>query len=163
MFHPLDQIKILEDLPDFYDPTEYQLKLKDFKTKRAKVRHLFRHRNREGKLKWDRSWASSASLESRLRDVLKSETGNYDAFLYSLYRWISSAIHGEIHSFREVLDPVEPLKARSQPERNPVAQIVGAFAILISTIRALAMDAQELVSVEADLLRLEDVLRRLKW
>jgi len=161
-FHPLEQLKILEELSDFYDPTEYQLKLKSFKTKRAKVRHLFQHRNKEGKFKWDRSWASSAFLESRLRDVLKSETGNYDAFLYSLYRWTSSAIHGGIHSFSEVLDPVEPLKARSQPESNPVAQIVGAFVILISTIKALAMDAKEHVSIEAEILRLEDMLSRLK-
>lgn len=161
-FHPLEQLKILKDLSDFYDPTEYQLKLKSFKTKRATVSHLFRHRNKKGKLEWDRSWASSASLESRLRDVLKSETGNYDAFLYSLYRWTSSAIHGGIHSFREVLESVDPPQAKSQPESNPVAQIVGAFAILISTIRALAMDAKELVSIEAQLQRLEAVLSRLK-
>lgn len=162
-YHPLEQLKILKELSDnFYDPTEYQLKLKSFKAKRAKVRHLFGHRNEKGKMKWDRSWASPASLESRLRDVQKSETGKYDAFLYSLYRWTSSATHGGIHSFGEVLELGDPLQAKSQPESNPVAQIVGAFAILISTIRPLAIDAEELDSIEAELLRLEDVVSHLK-
>lgn len=113
-------------------------------------------------MKWDRSWASSVSLESRLRDIYNSETGKYDTFLYSLYRWISSAIHGSIHSFSEVLELNRPLQAKSQPESNPVAQIVGAFSILITTIRSLAMDANEFDFIEVELLRLENELSRMK-
>jgi hypothetical protein len=161
-YQPLEQLKILKELSDFYDPREYQQKLKNFKNKCAKVRHLFRHRNNKNKLKWDRSWASSVSLESRLRDVYRSKTGKYDMFLYSLYRWTSSAIHGSIHSFSEILELSRPLQAKSQPESNPVAQIVGAFSILISTIRSLAMDANEFDFIEVELLRLENKLSRMK-
>ena len=161
-YQPLEQLRILKELSDFYDPEEYQQNLKKFKNMREKVRHLFRNRNKKNKLKWNRSWAASASLESRLRDVDKSETGKYDTFLYSLYRWTSSAIHGSIHSFSEVLEPGRPLKAKSQPESNPVAQLVGAFSILISTIRSLTMDANEYDFIKVELLRLETELSRMK-
>jgi len=161
-YQPLEQLRILKELSNFYDPEEYRQNLSKFEKLRAKTRHLFRNRNKKNKLKWDGSWASSASLESRLRDVYNSAPGQYDTFLYSLYRLTSSAIHGSIHSFSEVLEPNRPLKAKSQPESNPVAQLVGAFSILISTIRSLAMDASEFDFINGELLRLENELSQMK-
>lgn len=49
-YQPLEQLKILKELSNFYDPREYQQKLTNFKNKRAKVRHLFRHRNKKNKI-----------------------------------------------------------------------------------------------------------------
>jgi hypothetical protein len=120
-FGPLQQLRILEDL----EPSglmyrdDYCAKLKEFRRKRAKVRHLFRNVNNRGKLKWDRTWASVASLESRLEEVLKSQTGKYDSFLYALYRWFSSAVHGGPTSLDDVLEPDRPLRAKLQPESIP--------------------------------------------
>ena len=161
-YQPLEQLKILRELSDFYNPEEYKQKYKKFIKMRSRVRYLFRKRNKRNKLEWDQSWASSAdSLEKRLRDVYKSKKGRYDTFLYSLYRWASSGIHGSINSLNEVLEHSLPLKAKHQPESNPVAQLVGAFSILISTIGSLAMDTNEFDSIKAELLRLENELSRM--
>jgi len=40
-YHPIEQLKILKELSDFYDPREYLEKAKSLKDKREKVRHLF--------------------------------------------------------------------------------------------------------------------------
>ena len=102
------------------------------------MRHLFRNRIKQGKnkgkLKWDGNWASGASLESRLKEVLKSETGKYDSFLYGLYRWLSSTVHGGPTSLNDVLEPDKPLRAKQQPESNPTSHLVGAFVVLLGFV-----------------------------
>ena len=162
-YHALERLKILEELPDSYNnPREYRRIYKKTKVECTKVRHLFRRRNKNGNLIWDKSWASSTSFPSRLRDIQKSEKGKYDPFLYGLYRWTSSAIHGSIHSFSEVLEKNQKWQAKSQPETNPLAQMVGAFAVITSTIRSLAIDANVFNLIEIELRKLENELDRMK-
>ena len=167
-FAPLELLKILKDIEHsgLMGQDEYRSKLKEYKNKRAKVRHLFRNRikggKNKGKLKWDRNWASGASLESRLKEVLKSETGKYDSFLYGLYRWLSSTVHGGPTSLNDVLEPDKPLRAKLRPESNPTSHLVGAFVVLLATIEALAKSSNTIKDIEPELSKLQRALNRLK-
>lgn len=167
-FAPLEKLRILKDLEPsgLMSQDEYRSKLREYIKRRAKVRHLFRNRikrgKNKGKLKWDRNWASGASLESMLKEVLKSETGTYDSFLYALYRWFSSTVHGGPTSFEDVLEPDRPLRAKQQPESNPTSHLVGAFVVLLTTIEALAKSSNTMKDLEPELSKLQGALSRLK-
>jgi hypothetical protein len=167
-FKPLERFRILKDLKPcgLMGANEYLAKFKELRSRRAKVRHLFRNRiirgKNQGKLQWDRTWASVASLESRLEEVLTSETGKYDSFLYALYRWFSSTVHGGPTSFDDVLEPDSPLRAKLQPESNPASHLVGAFVVLIATIKALAESSNIIEDLEPELSKLQRALDRLK-
>lgn len=167
-FAPLEKLKILKDLEPsgLMTQDEYRSKLREYINRRAKVRHLFRSRikrgKNKGKLKWDRNWASGASLESMLEEVLSSETGKYDSFLYALYRWFSSTVHGGPTSFEDVLEPDRPLRAKQHPESNPTSHLVGAFVVLLATIEALAKSSNTIKDLEPELSKLQSALNRLK-
>jgi hypothetical protein len=167
-FAPLEKLKILKDLEPsgLMTQDEYRLKLREYINRRAKVRHLFRNRIKQGKnkgkLRWDRNWASGASLESMLEEVLKSETGKYDSFLYALYRWFSSTVHGGPTSFKDVLEPDRRLRAKQHPESNPTSHLVGAFVVLLATIEALAKSSNTIEDLEPEMSNLQSALNRLK-
>ena len=162
-YHALERLKYFKEFEDFYDdPVECRRIQKKLKSERRKVRHLFLNKNKKGNLVWDKSWSSSQSVQSRLREIQKSEKGSYDSFLYGFYRWSSSAIHGSIHSFSEVLEQNHKWQAKSQPEKNPFAQMIGAFAVLLSTIRFLAIDANVFNVIETELTKLETELDKMK-
>ena len=167
-FAPIEQLRILEnlELSDFMTPSEYRTKLKEFRSRRAKVRHLFwnpiTQGKKQGKSKWAKTWASVTSLESRLREVLKAETGKYDPFLYTLYRWFSSAVHGGPTSLDDVLEPSGSLREKTQPESNPALHLVGAFVVLMATIEALAKETDVIENLEPEMSKLQSRLDRLE-
>jgi len=159
-FGPIEQLKTLEDLElsGLMHRNDYTAKLKEFRRKRAKVRYLFRHLTSKGKPKWDRAWASVTSLESRLEEVLKSQTGKYDSFLYALYRLFSSAVHGGPTSLNDVLEPDIPLRAKPKPESNPASHLGAASVILIATMVALAESSNVIEALEPELSKLKRAL-----
>jgi hypothetical protein len=83
-----------------------------------------------------------SSVEARLREVRSTETpGHFDPFLYGLFAWISSAVHGGPNSVNEVLTKRRySLVATRQPERNPTAQFKGAAIVLAYTVEAAVED-----------------------
>lgn len=167
-FIPLEKLKILKDLKasGLITSDEYRIKLREYINRRTKVRHLFRNQiNRgknKGKLKWDGNWASGASLESMLEEVLKSETGKYDSFLYTLYRWFSSTVHGGPISLDDVLEPDRPLRAKQHPESNPTSHLKGAFVVLLATIEALAKSSNTIKDLEPEISKLQSALNGLR-
>jgi hypothetical protein len=167
-FAPLQKLKFLKDLESsgLMTPNEYRSKLREYKNRRAKVRHLFRNRikrgKNKGKLRWDSNWASGTSLESRLKEVYKSQTGKYDSFLYAIYRWFSSTAHCGPTSFDDVLEPDRPLRAKQQPESNPTSHLVGAFTVLLATVEALAESTNTVKDLEPELSNLQRAFNRLK-
>lgn len=160
-FQPLEMLSILENLSDSMDPAIYQSNLRKYKSGRSKFRHLFRNRNKKGKLRWDNNWARGFSLKDRLKDVLQAETGKFDRFLYAIYGWSSSAIHGGPTSISEVLEKNVRLRAKIQPEKDPAAQIVGAFVGLMATIEALAEDSGVVDQLSPELNKLRNALEKL--
>ena len=120
-------------------------------------------------MQWARSWARVSSVEGRLREVRSAETpGQPDPFLYGLYAWISSAVHGGPNSVKEVLAKRgNSLVATRQPERNPTAQFKGAAIVLAYTgeaavedlglERLLASQVKEYLSAVQDLKVKEEV------
>ena len=156
-FELLERLKISDSLSKAMDSNEYATESKKLKAMCAKVRHLFRQRNRKKKLVWANSWASVTSFENRLMQVLKSESGEPDKFLYGLYRYFSSTVHGGPISLREVLESSPTIRAKMQPESEPEKQIKGAFLILIDSIRTLAEDTSMIGNLEPELPKLEKI------
>lgn len=156
-FHPLEQYKIHEMLSGSHDPVDYHAKSKELKSRRRKVRHLFRRRNRKGRLTWDLSWATKSSFKDRLMEVLNSENKNSDEFLYGLYRLTSSTVHGGPMSIFQIIKDRLPLCAKKQPEFEPENQIKGAFLILVATIRTLVEEVAMANDLEPELSRLERI------
>lgn len=156
-FEVLERLKISNNLSESMDPNEYAAESKKLRAMRAKVRHLFRQRNKKKKLVWAESWASVTSFEGRLMKVLKFEKGEPDEFLYGLYRYFSSTVHGGPISLREVLESSPTIRAKLQPESEPEKQIRGAFLILIDSIRTLAENISMIGNLEPELLKLENI------
>ena len=154
-FAPIEGLKILKELSSFFGPTTYKSYFKKIIEERAKTRHLFICRNKNNKLKWATDWAEITSLENRMQKIMEAGAGKYDSFLYAIYRWSSSAIHGGPRSLFEVMENNRSLHAKAQPENDPLAQICVAAYILLATIEALANDAQVLDIINKELVELQ--------
>jgi hypothetical protein len=125
-------------------PDKYEQFRRALEARRRRVRHLFRFRDPNGKMQWAKSWAKVSSVEARLREVKSSERpGQPDPFLYALYSWISSAVHGGPNSLKEVLiKRGTSFVAARQPEQDPKAQFVAGAAVLAWTLEAAIEDLQ---------------------
>lgn len=161
-YHPVEKLKMFQDLSSVIQGAHYKNKLKKYTASCAKVRHLFRKQTKKGRFEWQKHWATAHSLPSRLMEVDKSRRVQYDPFLYYLYRWTSSAIHGGPQSLYETLETSWPLSAKPQPEIDPVAQIKGAFVILMVTIKSLAEDTKKIEEISFELARLQRAVPVLK-
>ena len=115
-FEVLERLKISGSLSKAMDKNEYAAESKKLKAICAKVRHLFRLRNKKKKFVWAKSWASVTSFEGRLMKVLSSENREPDKFLYGLYRYFSSTVHGGPMSMSQVLEISPTIRAKLQPE-----------------------------------------------
>jgi hypothetical protein len=142
---PIDRLRLLEKAGTIFRASDYTARRRAFMAERRNVRHLFRFRDKNGKMQWAQSWASVSSVEARLAEVQKKEKpgSSPDPFLYGLYVSFSSATHGSPGSLIEVLDVVGGrLIPKRQPEVRPNAHQVGAFILLVWTIEAFAEDAR---------------------
>ena len=142
-YQPLELLRVHASMQASMSPADYERARRNLERQRRAVRHLFRLRDRNGKMQWARSWAAVSSVEGRIQEVKSSETpGQPDPFLYAMYSWISSAVHGGPNSLlKEVFDRrAGVLVAKRQPERDPSAQFAAAAAILSYTINAAAED-----------------------
>lgn len=93
-FHPLEQLAIIDGLMESTpSPELLKEEWRDLRRQRAATRHLFQYRKKR-RLRWADSCFRTTSLKSRLDEVLKLETPTKQSgFLYTLYRWTSSAVH----------------------------------------------------------------------
>jgi len=156
-FWSLERLALLEKSATFFRPADLVQKLEALEVERRKVRHLFRHRDREGKMRWDRSWAQVSSVEARLREVEGAKAqGSPDLFMYGLYVLLSSAVHGSPSSLNQVLGIANGrLSAKSQPESDPSRHHFGALLVLLWTIETFATDAKLKRALQSDLRRLK--------
>jgi hypothetical protein len=164
-FHPLEQLRILDQVgPTLRMPDDMAIRRR-LVAARAKVRHLFRRRNKQGKYQWSNTWATVTSLEARMRAVLarRKVTGPADAqFFYGLYTWYSSAVHGGPISMRSVIQyrGRQP-SPRPQPEPDPLASIGAALLVLESTIGAVGSCSGQLHLLEPQFGALSRAVREL--
>lgn len=141
-YQPLELLRVHAQMRDTFSQAEFEQTQRNLESQRRRVRHLFRFRDRRGRMQWARSWAEVSSVEARLREVRSVETPDqFDPFLYGLYAWISSAVHGGPNSLNEVLAKKRNSSvATRQPERNPTAQFKGAAIALAYTVEAAVED-----------------------
>lgn len=141
-YQPLELLRVHAGMRHTLSQTEFERTRRNLERQRRQVRHLFRFRDGTGKMRWAHSWAKVSSVEARFTEVKSAETrGQPDPFLYGLYAWISSAVHGGPNSLREVIARRgDSLVATRQPERSPSAQFVSAAAVLAYTIEAAVED-----------------------
>jgi hypothetical protein len=161
-YEPLDALKCIEEMPTVFAPLQFENLRKRLISQRAKARHLFRYRDKKTKqMHWARSWSSASLLETRLTEVRTSvppvPIGN---FLYGMYRWISSIVHGGAQSLSTVLTPTGPIKPKQQPLRDPLMPTWVAFVLLMSTVDLLADDLHATAALQPEFSRLMKRLRR---
>lgn len=164
-YWPIERLRLLEKTATIFRPPDYNERKQALQAERAKVRHLFRFRDSQGKMQWAQSWASVSSVEARLTEVQKRERPGAapDPFLYGMYISFSSATHGSPISLNEVLT-VDGwrLIASSQPESRPDVHRRGAFILLAWTIEAFAEDARLRRQCRADMTRVLSAVKELK-
>lgn len=150
-YHPLELLRISQHTNAIAGKKEDLTMLRNLKRERSSVRHLFQARDKKGKLRWAGSWARTESIEARLREVLTYRKKRPpDMFMYTLYSWTSSAVHGGPNSLREIIEWNGPyVSAKGQPEASQYGQYAGAAAILNHSIQA-ACDALDLKGVKPE-------------
>ena len=144
-FPPLEKLRLLEKTATIFKPDDYDQRRLALLDARRKVRHLFRFRDKNGEMRWSRSWASVSSVEARLTEVLKKESpkATPDPFLYGMFVSFSSATHGSPNSVADVLTAQNGRAAASpQPEPSPNVHKQGAFILLAWIIEAFSEDAR---------------------
>jgi hypothetical protein len=140
----IERLKLLEKASTFFRSADYNERRRALEVERRKVRHLFRSRDRHGRMRWAASWAHVSSVEARLNEVEQAgRPGNPDLFLYGLYVSFSSAVHASPNSLNEVLTVANGrLTAKPQPESDPQRNRFGALLTLMWTIETFASDAR---------------------
>jgi hypothetical protein len=164
-FWSLERLRILERSASVFRPNDYQEKRRLLEIERRKVRHLFRRRDKEGKLRWARDWASVSSVEARLTEIQKQgrPDGPVDAFLYGLYSRFSSAVHGSSNSLSEVLTVADGrVSSALHPEPHPNSHKKGAFIVLAASIEAFAKDAQLRRQCRGDIQKVSAIVEELR-
>lgn len=143
-FWPIERLKLLEMFAPEMPQDEVAQKRRTFIHERHRARHLFRTRDKKGKLHWAKSWASAPSVEQRLKEVAATEQpDNPDFFLYTLYASLSAAVHGSPGSVEQMLHVVDgQLVAKVQPETDPTRHFFGALITLTYMIEAVAEDSE---------------------
>lgn len=153
-FDPIERKQITQDIQSVLPKSRAVKSLSKLSAERSATRHLFRRRSgKSGKLIWDAHWASLPSLRDRYVALRKAEGADpSDTFIYGLYRWASSAVHGGPVSLSEVVHVPRsrPVPMR-QPERNPTAQISAAASTLAAMVTQLASDARLVRRLGTDL------------
>jgi hypothetical protein len=141
-FQPLELLRVHGSLAASMSPAEYGKARKNLEKQRRAVRHLFRFRDGKGKMQWARSWAAVPLVNCRMAEVRSSEAPDQpDPFLYGLYSWISSAVHGGPNSINDMFHGLSgALVPKRHPERDPTAQFAGAAAALAHTLSCAAED-----------------------
>ena len=141
----IDRLRLLEKAGTIFRAADYADRRRALIAERRKVRHLFRFRDKNGKMQWAQSWASVSSVEARLAEVQRKEkpAAKPDPFMYGMYISFSSATHGSPNSLVEVLEVAgSRLVPKSQPEMKPKAHYIGAFILLAWAIEAFAKDSR---------------------
>lgn len=160
-FHTLEKLTIMSDYPPEWKLGSYHSKVRQLEHDRAKLRHLFRRKDKNGRLYWAKSWAQVESLEARISQVQRaSGASSEDRFMYALYRWFSSAAHGGPQSFADVLSVEKTrVRARMTAEMSNGRSMKSAASVLLVITAAAIADT----SVSTDLaVRVRGVFEELK-
>jgi len=141
---PVERLRLLERAAMILRPNDYKARKRQLEQARRKVRHLFRLRDRNGKMRWARSWAQVESVEARLAEVQKKQNPSQpDLFQYAMYIYLSSVVHGSPLSVEQVLRiHNKRLRPARQPESDPERHVVGALALLMWTVDTFATDSK---------------------
>lgn len=161
-YDPIERRLITEDVKSVMSAATASSSLAKLSAARAATRHLFRRRSgKSGKLTWAKSWASVPVLRDRYMELRKAEGADpSDVFLYGLYRWASSEVHGGPVSLSEVMHvPGARPVVKRQPEKNPTAQISAAASTLAAMVTQLASDARLVRRLGPDLVALVSDIR----
>jgi hypothetical protein len=163
-YQPLELLRVSHHGKDLVSTAEILTIQRNLERERAKVRHLFQFKDKKGKLRWARSWATVESLDGRLSEVLayRRKRKPY-LFLYALYAWTSSSIHCGPGSLNEVLDwHGTRISAKNHPEGNLHAQFAGAAGLLHYSIHAAIDDLGLKEHVSDELTNLDRAMKRLR-
>lgn len=132
----LEKLRILESLPTA-EQKDYRPTIARLRKRRTTYRRLFRITDRRGRRVWSHSW-SPVSLAARVEEVCAAAphaTGTR-SFIYTLYKWLSSATHGNVLYLINLVEPTRyGIRPRAQPDSDPKSITAGAAMLLIGSIQ----------------------------
>lgn len=152
---PLELLQINKWTRTAMSLSDYKTKNKSLMRQRAQVRHLFRRRSKKGKLFWAKHWATTPTVLERLYEIQDTNKSNEaDPFLYAIYSWFCSPVHGGPVSMHEIFDPrSEKLMPAKQPEEKPTDHFLGGAVVLAFTLGAAVEDLELSRSVKDEMER----------
>lgn len=132
--------------------------------RRAKYRHLFRVRDKNGKLRWVSDWADR-SFAARIREVEVGKGGltrSHDDFTYVVYRWLCGTSHGSPSAYWDMMEagPGAP-NSKASPDSNLRATLGGSTVLLLGILTHCETDLNFSMSMQARLSRLSERLGQL--
>ena len=154
-FQVLEELNILREWPPELKTAKFKAEYRRLIQRRSELRHLFRRRNRQGKLEWARDWAGR-SLEARIREIEKRKPHDQITDVaYGLYRWLSSGAHGGPQSLGAVLSPTRfGLRPKSQPELTQAPVLTAMGTLLLGVLSHAARDLNFSDGMKKELARL---------
>jgi hypothetical protein len=161
-FEAAEQYRLLQKWVTVFRPADHDARLKHWAAERGETKHLFYHRDEKGRLRWDKTWASVSSLESRMIEIHQKEKPGepFDPFVYGMYVWFSSTTHGGPSSVKDVVVVREGrLSTSRQPEKTPRVHLFGAVTLLAWTIEAFAEDARLRRALKPVLVKLRAIMK----
>lgn len=161
-FHCIERLKMMDDMSPEMKSQEYRAKYRALVNERSRYRHLFRFRDKKGKLRWATGWATK-SLEARMMEVIAARTKvgePLDRYMYSIYRWTSSSAHGGPSAMNEILRmtpaglrPVEGMRGLLRDSSMTVG-----FSLLTATLELAHLDLRFAPSHEQRIMRLVQIV-----
>ncbi len=147
----LEDLNILKEFPVEYREPWHDERMRELKRARARLRYLFQFEEKlkpgaphtgTRKLKWRKSW-TERDIRTRMLDVMEAQSGvrSNDCYLYGMFLWNSSAVHGGMHAFTEVIEPLSRgLRAKSAVQLNEDSSLILAWTMLGYTLNLTALD-----------------------
>jgi len=160
-YQAIDKLKSINAMPTMFTPHQLRSIRARLKTRRSKARHLFRVRDKNGKLRWATSWAYPiSSVASRMSEVrLHPGTTPQDNEWYGVYSWMSWVVHASPQSLDAVVTLTGPLRPAKQPIKDPSMPTFVACVLVLSIVGVLANDLKVTKALEPEFSRLKRHLK----
>ena len=161
-FYTLETLSAAEDLNSGMPGQPLADTIAELRRQRTLLRYLFRASNLKGRRMWARHWATVSSFENRLREVQADSRSMSptDKFMYGLYRWFSSTVHGGPQSFEDVIAVDDRgLREKDSAELATDSPAVAIATLLLGTWSSVAHDCRLDSAISARIRHAFEVMR----
>jgi hypothetical protein len=132
-FEPLERLDLIKEMPESVPKGRARAVVERLEAARNATKSLFGEVSNHGKLRWAGKWAP-VSLRDRLSEIMNAAGQSKVPFVYVLYRWGSSVVHGGPVSLASIIrTDREHASAVPQPLTEASSVFAGAGLCLLMT------------------------------